>query len=195
MFDTIRVKAPLVCPNCRAESHELQTHELGDVMATYVIGSVLTMTPVHMGILKESLWCSACHKAGREGSSPVYLVIWHSVLAGVEQELAKAEARLAAVDRLDLIGWLDEAQRAELRWKRRYRALFSDVEKWLKHQAEPAEAEPEGGDAEAVARRRSIGGWWRLPDEILAAPNPLAAILEKAREQEAGDEGASDGWW
>jgi hypothetical protein len=193
MFDTIRVKAPLTCPNCGAEIFEVQTHELGDIMATYVIGSVLNTTPVHTGIVKESLWCTACHNAGREGSSPVFLVIWHSVLAGVEQNLANAEALMGAVDRLDLIGWLDEAQGEALRWKRRYHSLFSDVEKWVQHQAEPPEAEPGGSEAEAASVGRVLQRLWRLPEEILAAPNPLAAILEKARSCSLGDRRASIG--
>ena len=73
----------------------------------------------------------ACHKVGRQSAgSPVYLIVWHSLLAGVEQDFANAEARLAAVDRLDLIAWLDEAQRDAACWSRNYHNLFSDVSRW-----------------------------------------------------------------
>ena len=126
------------------------------------------------GILKESLWCEACFKAGKPSDSPVYLVIWHSVLAGVEQDLAKAEARLASVDRLDLIGWLDEAQREADRWRRHYSSLFHDVTRWHEHLSRPPEAEGSGGDGD---RQRAFRRLFSLPDEILHAPDPLAAIL------------------
>jgi len=55
MFDTIRLKEPLLCPNCGAEHSEIQTHEFGDIMAVYGIGSVLSYSPVHSGIIKRSL--------------------------------------------------------------------------------------------------------------------------------------------
>ena len=67
-------------------------------MAHFKIGSVLRDSPVLTGVAQETLWCDACHSAQREQTNPpVYLVIWHSILAGVEQDLAKAEARLASI--------------------------------------------------------------------------------------------------
>ena len=106
MFDTIHLKTPLLCPACGADVRSLQTKEFDCIMAHYKIGSLVTASPVLTGIVKETLWCDACHKAGQPTESPVFLVIWHSVIAGVVQDLAKAEARLCAIDRLDLIGWL-----------------------------------------------------------------------------------------
>jgi hypothetical protein len=188
MFDTIRLKDPLLCPNCGAEKSDLQTHEFGDVMAVYSIGSVLSYSPVHSGIIKESLWCSDCHQGGKEGSSPVFLVVWHSVLAAVEQDLARAEARLREVDRLDLIGWLDEAQRRAATWKQRYHALYGDVHQWQEHLATVNQPEPvfeSEEEAEGARRLRAFRSFWALPDEILQAPDPLAAILEKAKSRES----------
>ena len=98
MFDTIHFKKPLACPSCGAEITSLQTKDFECVLTSYQIGSVLRGGSVHSGIIKETLWCDACNKAGRSpANSPVYLVVWHTVLAGVAQELAQAEARLAAV--------------------------------------------------------------------------------------------------
>lgn len=175
MFDTIHFKKPLICPVCGAEESSLQTKHFDSCMAHFKIGSVLSGSPVLIGIIKETLWCDACHKAGRHpAESPVYLIVWHSLLAGVEQDLAKAEARLAAVDRLDLIAWLDEAQREVARWSRSYRKLFSDVSRWHEHLTRPPEPEPAGAEAE---RHRAFRRLFSLPDEILAAPDPLAAIL------------------
>ena len=189
MFDTIHVKVPLICTVCGAEVRSLQTKEFDCIMAHYKIGSVLSGSAVLTGIIKEMLWCDACHKAGQPSfDSPVYIVIWHSLLAGVEQDLAKAEARLAAVDRLDLIGWLDEAQREAARWRRNYCGLFHDVTRWHEHLARAAAPEPDPAD-ENAERRLAFRRLFDLPDEILTAPDPLAAILAK---NEHADEEADD---
>ncbi len=186
MFDTIHVHPPLICPGCGGKIPSLQTKKLSDSMANFKIGSVLRDSPILTGILKETFWCPACHEANREQSdSPVYVAIWHSVLAGVEQDLARAEARLAAVDRLDLIGWLDEAQRETERWRRHYHSLHHDVQRWHDHLARAAAPEPEAS-GELAAKRRAFQRLFDLPEEILTAPDPLAAIL--ARNQHADEE-------
>ncbi|MFN0076014.1 MAG: hypothetical protein ACKVY0_06030 [Prosthecobacter sp.] len=184
MFDTIHFKKPLICPDCGAEQSSLQTKDFDCCMLHFKIGSVLSGSTVLTGIIKDTLWCDACYKAGkRPADSPVYLIIWHSLLAGVEQDLAKAEARLAAVDRLDLIAWLDEAQREAARWSRNYHKLFSDVSRWHEHLTRPPEPERIGADAE---RQRAFRRLFSLPDEILTAPDPLAAIL--AANKQASDD-------
>ncbi len=184
MFDTIHVKKPLICPVCGAEEFSLQTKHFDSCMAHFKIGSVLSGSPVLIGIIKESLWCDACHKAGRQSAdSSVYLIVWHSLLTAVEQDFANAEARLAAVDRLDLIAWLDEAQREAARWARNYHRLFSDVSRWHEHLMRPPEPELTGAEAE---RHRALRRIFSLPDEILTAPDPLAAILA-ANKQASGD--------
>ncbi len=180
MFDTVHLESPLICPACGRKESSHQTHAFEDVMATYRIGSVVR-GGVLTGIISETMWCSDCHKAGRDGSSPVYLVVWHSILAGMEQDLSRAEARLAAIDRLDLVGWLDEAQRNEQRWRRRFHGLNSDVQRWHEHLEEqknhtPA---PEGEPPEQTQRRTALRRLWGPSEEILSAPDPLAAILEK----------------
>ena len=96
----------------------------------------------------------------------------------MEQDLAQAEARLAAVDRLDLIGWLDEAQRVTSRWRRHYHDLHHDVQLWHEHLTRAAAPEPEA-PGETAARRRAFQRIFDLPPEILTAPDPLAAILAR----------------
>jgi hypothetical protein len=155
MFDTIHVTPPLLCPTCGARHESLQTKEFSCVMANYKVGSLIASSPVLMGIIKEWLWCSACYKAGQAGEAPVFLVIWHSILAGVEQYLAKAEARLAAVHRLDLIAWLEEAQREAVRWQRRFRRFHNDVRRWHEHLSRAASPEPEDEDDSAANRQRA----------------------------------------
>ncbi len=189
MFDTIQFKKPLACPSCGAEITSLQTKDFECVLASYQIGSVLRGGTVHSGIIKERLWCDACNKAGRSpADSPVYLVVWHTVLAGVEQELAQAEARLAAVDRLDLIAWLDEAQLEADRWHRRFCQLHSDVTRWHEHVTNPPGAEPADDEGK---RQRAFRRLFSLPDEILNAPDPLAAILA-ANQINAGSDAVID---
>jgi len=180
MFDTIHLKQPLICPVCGGGQYTQQTHAFEDVMADYRIGSMVS-GGVHSGIVKETLWCPPCHEAGNRADSPVYLVIWHSILVGVEQDLSRAEARLATVDRLDLIGWLDEAQRHENRWRRRFYAVLSDVRRWNEHLVRQQNPEPArvGETAEQAQRSDAFARLWRLPEEILSAPDPLAAIIEK----------------
>ena len=50
---TIHLDPPLACPACGATSSDFQTHELGDSMATYRIGSVDRMASVLTGIVKD----------------------------------------------------------------------------------------------------------------------------------------------
>ena len=186
MFDTIHVRTPLICPVCAAEIRSLQTKEFDSTMANFRIGSVLSGSAVLTGIIKEHLWCKACSDAGQPSESPIYLVVWHSLLAGIEQDLAKAESRLAAVDRLDLIGWLDEAQREAARWRHNFHTLHHDVSRWHEHLTRPAEPEPTGENAERVHAFRRF---FDLPEAILTAPDPLAAILAANKH---ADEHAND---
>ena len=186
MFDTIHVRTPLICPVCAAEIRSLQTKEFDSTMANFRIGSVLSGSAVLTGIIKEHLWCKACSDAGQPSESPIYLVVWHSLLAGIEQDLAKAESRLAAVDRLDLIGWLDEAQREAARWRHNFHTLHHDVSRWHQHLTRPPEPEPTGENAE---RARAFRRFFDLPEEILTAPDPLAAILAANKH---ADEHAND---
>ena len=139
------------------------------------------------GIVKERFWCAACHKAGQSGDAPAYLALWHSIIVAVELDHAEAERKLAAVDRLSLIGWLDQAQRETLQWRRRYHGLYRDVERWHEHlQSPPDPTEP------ADDRRKSLRRLFGLPQEILESPDPLAAILERHRT--AGDEDSPPGF-
>ena len=194
MFDTIHLKAPLVCPVCNAEQLDHQTHAFHDIMATYEIGSLVGGS-VLSGIISETLWCSVCHEAGNSADSPVYLVIWHSILVGVEQDLTRAEARLASVDRLDLIGWLDAAQRQAAKWQRHYQSLTHDLQRWHDHlarQQNPESARP-GETPEMTARRESLSRLWGPAEEILTAADPLAAILERNKPDATVDP-ADSGW-
>jgi hypothetical protein len=180
LFDTIHLQSPLVCPTCGTCETTYQTHAFEDSMADYRIGSVVR-GGVLSGIVQESFWCDACHKAGNRTELPVYLVIWHSILVGVDLDLARAETLLASVDRLDLVAWLDEAQRQETEWKRRFYGLFHDVRRWSEHLEQQEKSEPvrEGESPEQTKRRMALAALWSLPDEILSASDPLAAILAR----------------
>ena len=176
LFDTILLDPPLSCSRC-GEPLELQTKQFDSMMLTYRVGAIVSGSPVVSGILEDLGFCHACRRENRESTDPVYLVVWHHILAGVERTEADAEARLAAVDRLDLIEWLDEAQRAERDWRQRFRRLYADVRMWHEHlQRDDSEDAIDDHDR-ARAAARALANFHRLPDEILNAEDPLAALL------------------
>lgn len=177
MFDTMRLDRPLKCPVCSADVADLKTHDFGDTMNVYRIGTVMTVSPVLTGIVKETFFCNACWKQDLERERerpPLYIGIWYSILVTVSFQLSEVESQLAAVHRLDLIGWLDEAQRQSQNWERRFHRLRSDVQRYREHLQTPPETSEEDNPSLASSRR-----FLGLPDEALNAPNPLDAILER----------------
>ena len=81
-----------------------------------------------------------------------------------------------------------EAQRATARWRRHYHDLHHDVQRWHEHLARMASPEPEP-TGELAEKRRAFRRFFDLPEEILTAPDPLAAILAKNKhtDEEADD--------
>jgi len=150
-------------------------------------GKLAARGAVLKGIVKEEIWCEKCFDAKRESRHPIYLVVWNSILAGIETTEDAAEQRMASVDRLDLVGWLDEAQRSATDWQRRFFRLLGDIEKWHEHlarQSNPEEVD-EAGRLSAV---------FKLPDEILLAKDPLEALIAQHRENAKRD-GTPLGLW
>lgn len=182
LYDTVHLEKPLSVPGWDETVDSIQTKGFGNSMQDYVVGSVLHESPVLIGIVEETIWCAPKNEGEDGKTHPVYFAIWHRILAGVYLDPSEAEARLTTVDRLDLIAWLDQAQRTSWRWRRRYYKLFADVRELQERQQE---RETEG---EEKKLRRFLR---RLPDEVMRAPDPLAAILESHREKEEkpGDEG------
>jgi hypothetical protein len=178
MFDTIRLEKPLVCPTCGHGESTLQTHHFDESLSTFRPGMIVPHCPVLSGVLVETFWCSACHNADIETAPELYLVIWHSILVAVEWDRDEAERRLAAVDRLDLIAWLHQAQDEAREWQRKYQALRTDLSRWHEYQEQQAK-----GDDEDETSRRSGKAWPKsffLPDEAIRdAADPLAAILDR----------------
>ena len=188
MFDTIHFEKPIPCPDCGAEISSVQTKDFESLMCNYYVGSLLRGASVLKGIVKEELWCDQCRKAERKLRHPIYLVIWNSILAGIETTEEAAERRLASVDRLDLVGWLDEAQRSSATWQSRFFGLLGDLEKWqthLEHQANPQEDD----------KTRRWAPIFKLPDEILQANDPLKALLHQHREDAKQGKHAGGLWW
>ena len=183
MFDTIILEPAERCPRCVVEVTSLQTKEFDSVMETYRVGSVIAGCSVRMGVIEERLWCKACSDAGAESEWPVYLVIWHSVLAAVECDLGAAERKLRETDRLDLVAWLDAAQQESRCWQHRFWVLRGDLSKWHEHlqsQKAPNDEAPE-------AWRRMFS----LPEEILNDPDPLAALITR---HSGEDESVEKSW-
>jgi hypothetical protein len=174
LFDTILLDPPLACSRCGAPL-ELQTKQFDSMMLTYRIGAIVRGSPVVSGILEDLGFCHECRRENREATDPVYLVVWHHILAGVERTESDAEARLVAVDRLDLIEWLDEAQRAAGEWRQRFRRLYADVRMWHEHLQRDDSEDHDRSRAAA----RALASFHRPPDEILNADDPLAELLTK----------------
>lgn len=174
MFDTIDLEKALICPSCGHEEQMVQTHHFGETLSTYRAGMIVSDCPVLTGILRETFWCSACHNEDMESAPELFIVIWHTVLVGVEWEQEEADRKLAAVDRLNLIDWLERMQRDAKEWRRKYHALRTDLDRWHKYALEKetqGDEEPEGVNA----LRRIF-----MPDEeIRNATDPLEAILKR----------------
>lgn len=145
-------------------------------MSHYRIGSVLAGSRVLSGVIKDEAFCQACSDTKRDTWIDVYLVVWHAILAGVETEECKAEARLASVDRLDLVQWIAEEQKKEEQWQRRYFHLHNELRRWHEYAEDQRKPpEPETEDNKFWRALRSI----RSPsEEITTAADPIGKILE-----------------
>lgn len=180
MFDTIHFDKPISCPECGTAISSTQTKEFDAMMGNYYVGSLVRGGSILKGIVKEELWCDQCFDGGRKSRHPIYLVIWNSILAGVETTEEGAGQRLATVDRLDLVGWLDEAQRSADGWQCRFFRLLRDMEKWHVHLEQQKNPQLDGGT-------NRFSGIFKLPDEILNAQDPLKALLAQHRENAKQD--------
>jgi hypothetical protein len=176
MFDTIYLDKAIACKTCGADIFDFQTKEFDSCMNHYRIGSVLSGSRVLSGVIKDEAYCRACSDAKRHAWTDVYLVVWHTILAGVETEESKAQARLASVDRLDLVQWIAEAQKNEQQWRRRFYSLHNELSKWhdyVEEQKKPQEPESEGNKT-----WRTLSLIWKPSDEITTAADPIEKILE-----------------
>ena len=138
MFDTIYLDKAIACKTCGADILDFQTKEFDSCMNHYRIGSVLSGSRVLSGIIKDEAYCQACSDAKRHAWTDVYMVVWHTIFAGVETEESKAQTRLASVDRLDLVQWIAEAQKKEEQWQRRFFSLHNELRRWHEPFAKPA---------------------------------------------------------
>lgn len=172
LFDTIHLTSPIRVPGWKAPVEQFQTKHFGCTLQEYTVGSLLSESPVLLGIVEEHLWGGSEQTGGKGETHVVYLAVWHHILAGVYLDADEAERRLQSVDRLDLIAWLDEAERAARYWKNRQHELFTDVKEW--HERQDLTIEKTQWD---FLR-------WHLSEEILTSPDPLGAILESHRKDD-----------
>ena len=178
LFDTIKVEAGLTCPNCGYEVKEIQVHELGNCLDTYRCGMILRNCPVLTGVLREHFWCSQCHNTKQGDAPQFHVVIWHGILVGVVWSEDEADRLLLSVDRLDIIGWLDQMQERAQQWEQRYTTLRADLERWHKYVAETQGEHNLGADAELTLLQTFS---WPHED-IRNAEDPLAVILARNSE-------------
>jgi hypothetical protein len=174
MFDVVILSKPLACSTCGAEITHFQTKEFDCALDELRIGSVLNGSSIRTGIIQDWAFCDACHKADRESKTDLFMVVWHSILAGVETTEEAAHQRLASIDRLDLLAWIDEAQRREEKWKQKFFGLQNDLVHWRDYLEDQKRA-TENPDSPQRRFPRFF-----LPDEsIRNAENPLTALIEK----------------
>ena len=176
MFDTIYLDKAIACKTCGADILVFQTKEFDNCLNHYRIGSVLAGSRVLSGVIKDEAYCQACSDAKRHAWTDVYLVVWHTILAGIETEESKAQTRLASVDRLDLVQWIAEAQKKEEQWQRRFFFLHHELCRWheyVEDQKKPQE--PESDDNKLGRTLRSI---WKPSEEITTAADPIGKTLE-----------------
>ena len=176
MFDTIYLDKAIACKTCSANILDFQTKEFDSCMNHYRIGSVLSGSRILSGVIKDEAYCQACSDAKRHVWTDVYLVVWHAILAGVETDESKAHARLASVDRLDLVEWIAEAQKKEDQWQRRFFSLHHELRQWhdyVENQKKPQEPETDGKKT-----LRTLGSFWGPSEEIITSLDPIGKILE-----------------
>ena len=188
MFDTIYLDKAIACKTCGADILDFQTKELDSCMNHYRVGSVLLGSRVLSGVIKDEAYCRACSDAKRHAWTDVYLVVWHTILAGVETEESKARSRLASVDRLDLVEWIAEAQKKEEQWQKRFFALHNELRRW--HEYVEEQKKPQEPESESNKRLRALRSIWSPSEEIKTAADPIGKILElhapKKSEEEPG---------
>ena len=188
MFDTIYLDKAIACKTCGADILDFQTKEFDNCLNHYRIGSVLAGSRVLSGVIKDEAYCQACSDAKRHAWTDVYLVVWHTILAGVETEESKAQSRLASVDRLDLVEWIAEAQKKEEQWQRKFFSLHNDLHRW--HEYVEDQKKPQEPESAGKKTLRTLGAFWGPSEEIITALDPIGKILElhapKKSEEEPG---------
>jgi hypothetical protein len=182
MFDTIYLDKAIACKTCGGDVLDFQTKEFDSCMNHYRVGSVLLGSRVLSGVIKDEAYCRACSDAKRHAWTDVYLVVWHTILAGVETEESKAQARLASVDRLDLVQWIAEAQKNEQQWRRRFYSLHNELRRW--HEYVEEQKKPQEPESESNKRLRVLRSIWSPSEEIKTAADPIGKILELHAPQE-----------
>lgn len=159
----------------------VQSKRFDCALDIYRTGDIIKDKALLMAIVREDCFCEACRAT--EPCTAVYLVIWHGVYTGAFTDRAAAEHCLASVDRLDMIHWLDRQQQSRDYWRRRYRALYSDIESWHRYSI--------ALDKEAFLTNR-IGLLHSGLPEYLKDTDPLGALVE-ANRVKPGEPGAEDG--
>lgn len=181
LFDTFLFDTPVPCGHCGAEITSVQSKRFDCALDTYHSGDLVRDRALLLGIVQEDCFCDAC-KCGDAGTE-VYIVIWHGVYAGAYPNRAEAEYRLASVDRLDLIHWLDRQQQSRDYWRRRYRALYADMEAWQRYS--------DADDKQDFLASR-FGTMHSGLVEYLKDKDPFGALVE-ANRIKPGETGGEDG--
>jgi len=187
LYDTLILDPPLVCPRCGAIHRSIQTGLLDSSMSTYRPGMLVPQCPVHSGILKERTWCCPQSETNDDKVLELWILIWHGIYAGYALDPEAAQRRLASIDRLDLLEWLDAMQKSAAEWRSRYHAIHADLRDWLEFRDMPKETE---GQTPGRKHLRALT-MSRISEELAKDPDPLRRILER----NAPDQPVDSGLW
>lgn len=199
LFDTLLLEPVFICPRCGKEHASLQTKLFDSSMRQFRVGMLVTGSPVHTGIIKESIWCCPGSRLLADGrtddSLELWLIVWHHIFAGYALDADTARQKMNSIDRLDLLGWLDRMQQERLEWKSRYSALHHDLRQYLEYRDLSAEEKAgldsvsDSDDAKSIKRsinRISLG---LMDKEIINSNDPLKMICSKHGSEQPVDHG------
>ena len=173
VFDTIILDEARVCSSCGATIETMQTKSFSSALKEYRVGDIVAGSPMLTGVVREDLFCSSCNSVSQE----LYLALWHTLLAGVYDHADEAEERLLHIDRAELMDYIVRHQREAETWHVRFARLFGDLKTWHEHQR--------AAETEEISDRDPR--FFRIR-EILAAEDPVAALIEAHRPVNPEDE-------
>jgi len=181
MFDTIHFEKPIPCAACQAQIGSIQTKAFDCALDDFRIGDCVGHAE-ELRIVRESLFCDACHVLDRQW---IYLVVYRGILADIASDLATAEAQLRSFSFERLLLWYHDlyAQRERERRDRcDVEGFLHDVARWYE----------EGYDQMSHEEREKHWLLFLRHGSLLeSAASPVAAIrayLDERKSPEKADQ-------
>lgn len=177
MFDTIHFEKPIACAACQAEIPSTQTKAFDCTLDDFCIGDCIGHAE-EIRIVRESLFCNACHDFDRQW---IYLVVYRGILAEIALDLATAETQLRTFSFERLLLWYHDlyAKREQERRERcEVEGFLHDVARWYE----------EGYDQMSQEERQKKRLFFLRHSSLLeSAASPVAAILAYLDERKSSE--------